>query len=81
MDTDRLAVLSGAGVSIWLEDLSRDRLRAGELGDLIENQYVVGFTSNPTIFATAITGDWRSTPGWLTTTAPPFRTLCDCTVP
>ncbi|EID52521.1 transaldolase [Saccharomonospora xinjiangensis XJ-54] len=53
-NTDRLAQLSGAGVSIWLDDLSRERLRSGNLADLIRHKHVVGVTTNPTIFASAL---------------------------
>ncbi|MGI8577796.1 MAG: transaldolase [Nocardioidaceae bacterium] len=52
--TNRLQALSDAGVSIWLDDISRDRLKTGELTDLINNSCVVGVTSNPTIFAKAV---------------------------
>ncbi|QBE47567.1 transaldolase [Leucobacter triazinivorans] len=48
--------LSRAGVSIWLDDLSRSRIESGELGALIESHDVVGVTTNPTIFAGAIAG-------------------------
>ncbi|MBI4900563.1 MAG: transaldolase [Actinobacteria bacterium] len=51
---DRLRELSEAGVSIWLDDLSRDRLRSGNLAGLISEDCVVGVTTNPTIFAGAI---------------------------
>jgi transaldolase len=51
---ERLAALSAAGVSIWLDDLSRERLRSGNLAELIENWNVVGVTTNPTIFASAL---------------------------
>jgi transaldolase len=50
-----LAQLSAAGVSIWLDDLSRERLTSGNLADLIRDKHVVGVTTNPTIFANAIT--------------------------
>ncbi|MBV9314623.1 MAG: transaldolase [Pseudonocardia sp.] len=50
----RLAALSGAGVSIWLDDLSRERLTSGNLATLVRDRYVVGVTSNPTIFAKAL---------------------------
>jgi transaldolase len=50
----RLAELSAAGVSIWLDDLSRDRIRSGNLQKLVDEYCVVGVTSNPTIFAAAI---------------------------
>src|ERR1700759_5484473 len=53
--TDKLAELSAAGVSIWLDDLSRERLASGNLADLIRDKHVVGVTTNPTIFATALT--------------------------
>ena len=48
------ALLSQAGVSIWLDDLSRDRLDSGNLAELIATRNVVGVTTNPTIFAGAI---------------------------
>ena len=49
-----LAELSAAGVSIWLDDLSRERIKSGGLQDLIKNSNVVGVTTNPTIFAGAL---------------------------
>src|SRR3954465_1782675 len=52
--TDRLQQLSDAGVSIWLDDLSRERLETGNLADLVENFHVVGVTSNPSIFQSAL---------------------------
>ncbi|MEV0072851.1 MULTISPECIES: transaldolase [unclassified Amycolatopsis] len=52
--TDRLAQLSEAGVSIWLDDLSRERLNSGNLAALIRDKHVVGVTTNPTIFANAL---------------------------
>ena len=52
--TDRLKALSSAGVSIWLDDLSRERLTSGNLAELIETKSVVGVTTNPTIFASAL---------------------------
>ena len=48
------AALSRAGVSIWLDDLSRDRITSGGLQKLIEEKDVVGVTTNPTIFAGAL---------------------------
>jgi transaldolase len=51
---DVLAQLSEAGVSIWLDDISRERLRTGNLADLIREQHVVGVTTNPTIFQKAL---------------------------
>ncbi|MDX6260148.1 MAG: transaldolase [Kribbellaceae bacterium] len=52
--TDRLKDLADAGVSIWLDDLSRQRLTSGSLANLIHDQHVSGVTTNPTIFAKAI---------------------------
>ncbi len=46
--------LTAAGVSLWLDDLSRERLRTGSLADLIANRHVTGVTSNPTIFANSL---------------------------
>jgi transaldolase len=54
--TTRLAALTGAGVSIWLDTLSRELLHSGEFEELIRADGVTGATSNPTIFAKAITG-------------------------
>jgi transaldolase len=53
---ENLAELSGAGVAVWLDDLSRDRIRSGNLQSLVDEYSVVGVTSNPTIFAAAISG-------------------------
>jgi|GEM_PF-2354842 len=47
--------LSDAGVSIWLDDLSRNRLETGTLQKLIDEKNVVGVTTNPSIFHAAIT--------------------------
>ncbi|PZG11486.1 transaldolase [Nonomuraea aridisoli] len=49
-----LKKLSGQGVAIWLDDISRERLRSGNLEQLIREKNVVGVTSNPTIFASAL---------------------------
>jgi len=46
--------LSDLGVSIWLDDLSRDRISSGGLAALITERNVVGVTTNPTIFAAAL---------------------------
>ena len=54
--TDALAALSKAGVSIWLDDLSRERLVSGSLAGLAARDHVVGVTTNPSIFAKAIPG-------------------------
>jgi transaldolase len=52
--TDRLAQLSAAGVAVWLDDVSRQRLTSGGLDKLRRENHVVGVTSNPTIFAKAL---------------------------
>jgi len=54
--SDPLGDLSRAGVSIWLDDLSRMRLVTGSLARLMSQDHVAGVTTNPTIFAKAITG-------------------------
>ncbi|MET4780269.1 transaldolase [Glaciihabitans sp. UYNi722] len=46
--------LSEVGVSIWLDDLSRERITSGGLATLIADRNVVGVTTNPTIFASAL---------------------------
>ena len=51
-----LAELTDAGVAVWLDDLSRDRIRSGNLQSLVDGHSVVGVTTNPTIFAAAISG-------------------------
>ena len=48
------ATLSTLGVSIWLDDLSRERITSGGLGKLIAERNIVGVTTNPTIFASAL---------------------------
>jgi transaldolase len=52
--SDALADLSGNGVSIWLDDISRERLTTGNLQKLIDTKHVVGVTSNPSIFQKAL---------------------------
>lgn len=49
-----LADLSEAGVSVWLDDLSRDRISSGNLQELIDSKSVVGVTTNPSIFQAAL---------------------------
>ncbi|OBG70887.1 transaldolase [Mycobacterium sp. E2462] len=49
-----LAALSAAGVSVWLDDLSRQRLQSGNLQELIDTKSVVGVTTNPSIFQKAL---------------------------
>ena len=60
--TDHLAQLSDLGVSIWLDDLSRERLEGGgaqSLSSLIADDHVVGVTTNPSIFASALSEGTR----------------------
>ena len=52
--TERLAALAEAGVAIWLDDLSRERIESGNLADMVRDYAVVGVTTNPTIFASAL---------------------------
>jgi len=55
----RLHELSAHGVSVWVDSLSREMLETGELARLMEEDAVVGVTSNPTIFEKALsTGAW-----------------------
>ncbi|AXY52246.1 Transaldolase [Rhodococcus ruber] len=49
-----LVQLSAAGVSVWLDDLSRDRIETGNLAELIATRSVVGVTTNPSIFQAAL---------------------------
>jgi transaldolase len=51
---ENLRRLSEAGVAIWLDDLSRGRLRSGGLAAMVRDMYVVGVTTNPTIFQKAV---------------------------
>ncbi|MEW1795471.1 MULTISPECIES: transaldolase [Streptomyces] len=52
--TDALKRLSDEGVAIWLDDLSRKRITSGNLAELMDQQHVVGVTTNPSIFQKAI---------------------------
>ncbi|MFN8136116.1 MAG: transaldolase [Propionicimonas sp.] len=52
--SDRLQQLTDAGVSIWLDDLSRERIATGNLAGLMTSSHLVGVTSNPTIFSSAM---------------------------
>ena len=54
MAESRLQDLSAAGVSVWIDSLSREMLHSGRLADLMANDSVVGVTSNPTIFQKAL---------------------------
>ena len=59
MAPSRLHELSAHGVSVWVDSLSREMLETGQLARLIEEDAVVGVTSNPTIFEKALsTGAW-----------------------
>jgi transaldolase len=49
-----LADLTAAGVAVWLDDLSRERLRSGNLEELLRDRSVVGVTTNPSIFQKAL---------------------------
>jgi transaldolase len=51
---DPLADLTAAGVAVWLDDLSRELLAGGGLRSLVAARHVVGVTTNPTIFASAL---------------------------
>ncbi|MFC4507220.1 MULTISPECIES: transaldolase [Streptomyces] len=51
---EALKRLSDEGVSIWLDDLSRKRLRSGNLAELVATRNIVGVTTNPSIFQAAI---------------------------
>ncbi|MEU1973270.1 transaldolase [Microbacterium sp. NPDC019599] len=57
--------LAAAGVSIWLDDLSRERITSGSLAALIESRTVSGVTTNPTIFQSAIGGGGHAYAGQL----------------
>ncbi len=57
MSDSPLHRLSALGQSVWLDSLSRDALRSGELERMIDSDAVVGVTSNPTIFQKALDGD------------------------
>jgi transaldolase len=52
--SDRMKALADAGVSIWLDDLSRERIETGNLAELMKTRSVVGVTTNPSIFASAL---------------------------
>ncbi len=49
-----LAALSAAGVSVWLDDLSRERIQSGNLAELVATRSIVGVTTNPSIFQAAL---------------------------
>src|SRR5919206_2718125 len=54
MPESPLHQLSRLGQSVWIDTLSRDQLRTGELARLMEEDAVTGVTSNPTIFQKAL---------------------------
>ena len=59
MAESRLHALSEHGVSVWFDSLSREMLETGALARMLEDDAVVGVTSNPTIFQKALAeGDW-----------------------
>src|SRR5680860_310785 len=57
--SERLKALADAGVSIWLDDMSRERVETGNLAELVKTSSVVGVTTNPTIFAAAMSDGER----------------------
>jgi len=57
--SDRLKALADAGVSIWLDDLSRERIETGNLAEIVKEKSVVGVTTNPSIFASALSDGER----------------------
>jgi transaldolase len=79
--SDRLKGLADEGVSIWLDDLSRERIRTGNLEGLIKDSSVSGVTTNPTIFASALSNgaayddQVRELAGRDTSTADAIKTL------
>ena len=52
--TEPLADLAAQGISLWLDDLSRQRLTTGNLLEIIDSKHIVGVTTNPSIFAAAL---------------------------
>jgi transaldolase len=57
MATNHLLEIKNFGQSIWMDNLTRDIIKSGELKDLVENQGICGITSNPAIFEKAIAGN------------------------
>ncbi len=55
MANPKAKALADAGVSVWLDDLSRSLISSGDLAALLDEKGVVGVTTNPTIFANSIT--------------------------
>src|SRR6476619_904936 len=52
---DRLADLTAQDVSLWLDDLSRQRIHSGNLQHLIDTWHISGVTTNPSLFQAALT--------------------------
>jgi transaldolase len=57
MATNQLLEIKNQGQSIWMDNLTRDIIKSGELKNLVENQGICGITSNPAIFEKAIAGN------------------------
>ncbi len=57
MATNHLLEIKQFGQSIWMDNLTRDLLKSGELKDMVENKGICGITSNPAIFEKAIAGN------------------------
>ena len=57
MATNRLLEIKQFGQSIWMDNLTRDLVKSGELKDMVENKGICGITSNPAIFEKAIAGN------------------------
>ena len=55
--TEPLAELATQGISLWLDDLSRQRLTTGNLLEIIGTKHIVGVTTNPSIFAAALSDE------------------------
>jgi len=57
MATNHLLEIKQFGQSIWMDNLTRDLVKSGELEDMVKNQGICGITSNPAIFEKAIAGN------------------------
>ncbi|HEY9618546.1 MAG TPA: transaldolase family protein, partial [Microcoleaceae cyanobacterium] len=57
MTTNHLAEIGELGQSIWMDNLTRDLIRSGDLKQMIETRALRGITSNPAIFEKAIAGN------------------------
>ncbi len=64
MTNPNTQALSDAGVSIWLDDLSRELIETGKISELITERNVVGVTSNPSIFQAALSKASATTTTW-----------------